>query len=117
MSDREVPMMQGLLDGGAELTVVLHLRWDDVAALGREASRLAVQSGSPVSLDEAVSHRLRTWSTAVASAPADRHKAAPPGQTTTAITAPPAADRTRLGVGHLSETASATASLSSQPIR
>ncbi len=47
-------------DGGAELHVVLHLRWEDVAALGREAARLAAQLQRPVSLDEAASQRLST---------------------------------------------------------
>jgi hypothetical protein len=47
-------------DGGAELPVVLHLRWEDVAALGREAARLAAQLQRPVSLDEAASQRLST---------------------------------------------------------
>ncbi|WP_398920251.1 hypothetical protein [Streptomyces sp. I6] len=62
MTDGDGPTMRGLADGGAELAVVLRLRWDDVAALGREASRLAEQRGAPVTLDEAASHRLRTWS-------------------------------------------------------
>ena len=54
-------------DGDAELPVVLHLRWEDVAALGREAARLAAQLQRPVSLDEAASQKLsirRTTSTA-----------------------------------------------------
>ncbi|MFE7776741.1 hypothetical protein ACFU5O_23195 [Streptomyces sp. NPDC057445] len=62
MTSGDGPIMKGLPDGGAELSVVLRLGWDDVAALGREASRLAEQRGGPVSLDEAASHRLRTWS-------------------------------------------------------
>ncbi|WP_274564629.1 hypothetical protein [Streptomyces spiramyceticus] len=123
MSNRDEPMMQGLPDGGAELSVVLHLRWDDVAALGREASRLAVQSGAPVSLDEAASHRLRTWSTAMANAPADRsNDRSKPATlsattTTTAITGTAAVDRARPSVGHLSETASPGASIPAQPVR
>ncbi|MEU2184919.1 hypothetical protein ABZ579_29545, partial [Streptomyces thermolilacinus] len=62
MTDRQDTTVRGLRDGGAELAVVLTLGWDDVAALGREASRLAEQRGAPVTLDEAASHRLRTWS-------------------------------------------------------
>ncbi|MBT2507801.1 hypothetical protein J7I98_18315 [Streptomyces sp. ISL-98] len=121
MTNRDEPMMQGLPDGGAELSVVLHLRWDDVAALGREASRLAVQSGAPVSLDEAASHRLRTWSAAMANAPADRSndrtKPATLSPATTAITGTAAVDRARPSVGHLSETASPGASIPAQPVR
>lgn len=105
MTDRIQSTMQGLPGGGAELSVVLTLRWDDVAALGREASRLAEQRGGPVTLDEAASHRLRTWSS-VANAPDDR-KSAPPssGPATAAIAGTPAVDRARPHVGHLSETA------------
>ncbi|MGW7368142.1 hypothetical protein ACWGI8_33170 [Streptomyces sp. NPDC054841] len=94
MTDGDGPIMRGLPDGGAELSVVLQLRWDDVAALGREASRLAEQRGAPVSLDEAASHRLRTWS-AVAKSPEDRGQAqvppSAPAPTTAAITGNPAA--------------------------
>ncbi|WP_351223799.1 hypothetical protein [Streptomyces sp. NPDC002133] len=75
--------MKGLPDGGAELSVVLRLRWDDVAALGREASRLAEQRGAPVSLDEAASHRLRTWSS-VAKTPDERGQAQPANPPTAA---------------------------------
>ncbi|MCK8679285.1 hypothetical protein [Streptomyces lichenis] len=71
MTERDERVVRGLPDGGAEVAVVLRLRWDDIAALGREASRLAEQRGAPVSLDDAVSHRLRTWSS-VAAAPEDR---------------------------------------------
>lgn len=51
--------LQALPDGEAELRLVLHLRWEDIAALGQDAGRLAAQMQRPVSLDEAVSHRLR----------------------------------------------------------
>lgn len=106
MNDRVESMMQGLPDGGAELSVVLNLRWDDVAALGREASRLAAQRGAPVTLDEAASHRLRTWSS-VANAPDERKSAAPPSghPATAAIAGTPVVERSRPHVGHLSETA------------
>ncbi|MFD9972286.1 hypothetical protein [Streptomyces sp. NPDC059017] len=76
MTDGDGPIMKGLPDGGAELSVVLRLRWEDVAALGREASRLAEQRGAPVTLDEAASHRLRTWSS-VAKSPEDKGQSAP----------------------------------------
>ncbi|MFF8831027.1 hypothetical protein [Streptomyces sp. NPDC015131] len=116
MNEREEPTMRGLPDGGAEVSVVLRLRWDDIAALGREASRLAEQRGAPVSLDDAVSHRLRTWSS-VANAPDERGKAGPqPAPATAAISGAPAAERGRHQVGHLSETAP-VASISAHPAR
>ncbi|OPF78859.1 hypothetical protein VT50_0217655 [Streptomyces antioxidans] len=59
MNDRFNPPIQALPDGDAEVRLVLHLPWDVVAALGQEAGRLAAQTQQPVSLDEAVSHRLR----------------------------------------------------------
>ncbi|MET9802471.1 hypothetical protein [Streptomyces sp. NPDC006368] len=111
MTDRSEPMMQGLPGGGAELSVVLSLGWDDVAALGREASRLAEQRGGPVTLDEAASHRLRTWSS-VANGPDERHRAAPPPPEATAIAGVPAADRARPQVGRLADAAAQVASLS-----
>lgn len=77
MTDREETKVRGLRDGGAEVAVVLTLGWDDVAALGREASRLAEQRGTPVTLDEAASHRLRTWSS-VAAGPEARGRAVGP---------------------------------------
>ncbi|WP_055553962.1 hypothetical protein [Streptomyces sp. NBRC 110028] len=60
MSERFTPPIQALPDGDAEVRLVLHLPWDVVSALGQEAGRLAAQTHRPVSLDEAVSHRLRT---------------------------------------------------------
>lgn len=96
MSDGDGPIMKGLPDGGAELSVVLRLRWDDVAALGREASRLAEQRGEPVSLDEAASHRLRTWSS-VAKSPEDK-----PQPAQAAIPAAQQVDRTRAQVASIS---------------
>ncbi|MEV6841563.1 hypothetical protein AB0N17_45245, partial [Streptomyces sp. NPDC051133] len=60
MNDRVTPSMRALPDGEAELSLVVRLPWEDVAWLGREAGRLAAQMQRPVTLDEAVSHRLRT---------------------------------------------------------
>ncbi|MFF3767385.1 hypothetical protein ACFYYR_25330 [Streptomyces sp. NPDC001922] len=62
MSDHGNPALQALPDNMAELQVVLLLRWEDISSLGREASRLAAKRNGPVSLAEAASHRLRTWS-------------------------------------------------------
>ncbi|MFE3326478.1 hypothetical protein [Streptomyces sp. NPDC059176] len=97
MTETDGPNIHGLPDGGAELSVVLRLRWDDVAALGREASRLAEQRGAPVSLDEAASHRLRTWS-AVAKTPEDKNPAVTAAPTPTAITGSTPGDRSRVHV-------------------
>ncbi|WEO94606.1 hypothetical protein A6P39_011640 [Streptomyces sp. FXJ1.172] len=60
MSERVSPPMHALPDGEAELSLVVRLPWEDVARLGQEAGRLAAQTGRPVTLDEAVSHRLRS---------------------------------------------------------
>ncbi|MDQ0993644.1 hypothetical protein [Streptomyces sp. V3I7] len=60
MSDRVTPQMQALPDGEAEISLVVRLPWEDVARLGQEAGRLASQMQRPVTLDEAVSHRLRS---------------------------------------------------------
>ncbi|MGY0070600.1 hypothetical protein ACWZEH_28245 [Streptomyces sp. QTS137] len=60
MNDRVTAAMQALPDGEAELTLVVRLSWEDVARLGQEAGRLASQMQRPVTLDEAVGHRLRS---------------------------------------------------------
>ncbi|MFS4096705.1 hypothetical protein [Streptomyces sp. AF1A] len=73
----QVPAMQALPDGEAELALVLRLPWEDVARLGQEAGRLASQMQRPVTLDEAVSHRLRsTRPTASHAKPAGEQPAA-----------------------------------------
>ncbi|MFE9769352.1 hypothetical protein ACFYPC_33350 [Streptomyces sp. NPDC005808] len=60
MNDRVNPPIHALPDGEAEIALVLHLPWEDLAALGQEAGRLAARMQRPVTLDEAVSHRLRS---------------------------------------------------------
>ncbi|MFF0106331.1 hypothetical protein [Streptomyces hirsutus] len=60
MNDRVTTAMQALPDGEAELTLVVRLSWEDVARLGQEAGRLASRMQRPVTLDETVSHRLRS---------------------------------------------------------
>ncbi|WAX77314.1 hypothetical protein [Streptomyces sp. KMM 9044] len=60
MNDRVTAAMQALPDGEAELTLVVRLSWEDVARLGQEAGQLASQMQRPVTLDEAVRHRLRS---------------------------------------------------------
>lgn len=54
------PPMQAMPDGEAEISLVVRLPWEDVARLGQEAGRLAAQMQRPVTLDEAVSNRLRS---------------------------------------------------------
>ncbi|HET6353153.1 hypothetical protein OH805_34460 [Streptomyces sp. NBC_00879] len=77
MNDSVIPPLQALPDGEAELRLVVRLQWEDLAALGQEASRLAAQMQRPVSLDEAASHRLRTRSAGHAR-PAERSQVAAP---------------------------------------
>ncbi|MGY0489323.1 hypothetical protein [Streptomyces sp. WG-D5] len=60
MSESGPSPLHALPDGEAELAVVLRLTWEDVATLGQEASRLAARAQRTVTLDEAVSHRLRS---------------------------------------------------------
>jgi hypothetical protein len=60
MNDRVTPPMIATPDGEAEVAIVLRLPWEDVAALGQEAGRLAASMQRPVTLDEAASHRLRS---------------------------------------------------------
>ncbi|MFD0428217.1 hypothetical protein ACFQ60_08895 [Streptomyces zhihengii] len=76
MNDRVSPPLQALPDGEAELRLVVRLAWEDVAALGREAGRLATRMQRPVSLDEAAGHRLRLRSGAH---PRPRRPAREPG--------------------------------------
>ena len=87
MNDRFSPPIQALPDGEAEVRMVLRLPWEVVATLGQEAGRLAAQVQRPVSLDEAVSHRLRNQALgAHAKPPQDRNQ-----PTGTASHAPPLA--------------------------
>lgn len=72
--------IHALPDGDAEIHVVLTLRWDDIAALGREAGRLATTLRRPVSLDEAASRKLSTRSISPASAPASAALPPPSGE-------------------------------------
>ncbi|GFE27199.1 hypothetical protein RB199_23715 [Streptomyces libani] len=59
MTDPGIPQLQALPDGDAELSLVVRVQWEDVAALGQDAARLAARFKRPVTLDEAASHRLR----------------------------------------------------------
>ncbi|CAM5343024.1 hypothetical protein [Streptomyces aurantiogriseus] len=77
MNDRVTPPLHATPDGEAEIALVIRLPWEDVARLGQEAGRLASQMQRPVTLDEAVSHRLRSRPAAAAHAkPAEQPAAA-----------------------------------------
>ncbi|KOU62750.1 hypothetical protein ADK57_24260 [Streptomyces sp. MMG1533] len=67
--------MHALPDGEAEISLVLRLPWEDVARLGQEAGRLASQMQRPVTLDEAVSNRLRSTRSASHAKPAGEQPA------------------------------------------
>ncbi|MFD5390944.1 hypothetical protein ACFWMG_39685 [Streptomyces sp. NPDC127074] len=80
MNNPGTPPVHALPDGGAELQLTLRLNWDDVAALGREAGRLATQFNRSVGLDEAASHRLSVRSRQSATEPgAAEERGAPLG--------------------------------------
>ncbi|GAA2246840.1 hypothetical protein GCM10010145_12440 [Streptomyces ruber] len=91
MNDRVTPPMHALPDGEAEIALVVRLPWEDVARLGQEAGRLAAQMQRPVTLDEAVGHRLRTARPAAAHAkpPADPSIAGPLPATASVSSLPP----------------------------
>ncbi|MEV4332716.1 hypothetical protein AB0K02_19615 [Streptomyces sp. NPDC049597] len=78
MNDRISPDLQALPDGEAELRLVVRLAWEDVAALGQEAGRLAARMQRPVSLDEAAGQRLRTRSAVHAKPAPDPAPSLPP---------------------------------------
>ncbi|MEU6328642.1 MULTISPECIES: hypothetical protein [unclassified Streptomyces] len=59
MTDPGIPQLQALPEGDAEVSLVIRLQWEDVAALGQDAARLAARWKRPVTLDEAASQRLR----------------------------------------------------------
>ncbi|MFF3330850.1 hypothetical protein ACFYWX_15005 [Streptomyces sp. NPDC002888] len=93
MNDRVTPPMHALPDGEAEISLVVRLPWEDVARLGQEAGRLASQMQRPVTLDEAVSHRLRSARPAAAHARpgtgAEQPAAAPAATSSPSVTSLP----------------------------
>ncbi|GGQ79893.1 hypothetical protein [Streptomyces flaveolus] len=111
-----VPAMHALPDGEAEVALVLRLPWEDVARLGQEAGRLAAQRQRPVTLDEAVSHRLRSTRTAAHAKPAGEQPpaVAPPVTAQASMTAPasvsslpsrPPAEQARQAIDRINGTA------------
>lgn len=117
MNDRTTPPLQALPDGEAELRLVVRLHWEDVAALGQEAGRLAAQMQRPVGLDEAASHRLRsrsgghakpatatTTTTTAAAVPAGGQHL-PPATSVSSLTARSPADSARQAIEKINGTA------------
>ncbi|MCF3144487.1 hypothetical protein [Streptomyces platensis] len=83
MTDPGIPQLQALPDGDAELSLVVRLQWEDVAALGQDAARLAARFKRPVSLDEAAGHRLRIRSPAAHAKAMPQERAQPAVASTT----------------------------------
>ncbi|MEV0634157.1 hypothetical protein AB0I77_04090 [Streptomyces sp. NPDC050619] len=115
MNDRVTPPMQALPDGEAEISLVVRLPWEDVARLGQEAGRLASQMQRPVTLDEAVSSRLRSTRGAAHARPAGEQPAAAPAPAPVTSSASvsslpprPPADQARQAIERINGTASST---------
>ncbi|AWW37053.1 hypothetical protein ADL00_13645 [Streptomyces sp. AS58] len=110
MNDRVTPAMQATPDGEAQLALVVHLPWDDVARLGQEAGRLAAQLQRPVTLDEAVSHRLRSVSPGAHAKPAGTQPAAVQASSSSvssvsSLPARPPAEQARQAIDRINGTA------------
>ncbi|MEU6316645.1 hypothetical protein [Streptomyces sp. NPDC047009] len=102
MNDRVTPPIHALPDGEAELALVIHLPWEDIARLGQEAGRLASQMPRPVTLDEAVSHRLRSTRPAAHAKPAGAQPqpaaAVPAGAPVSSLPPRPPAEQARQAI-------------------
>lgn len=107
MNDRVTPAMHALPDGEAELTLVVRLPWEDVARLGQEAGRLASQMRRPVTLDEAVSHRLRSAKAAAHARPAAQAPAVSQdaGASVASLPSRPPAEQARQAIERINGTA------------
>ncbi|WP_030249058.1 hypothetical protein [Streptomyces sp. NRRL S-455] len=107
MNDRVTPPMHALPDGEAELTLVVRLPWEDVARLGQEAGRLASQMRRPVTLDEAVSHRLRSSRIAAHAKPAGEQPPAVTAASASVSSLPsrPPAEQARQAIDRINGTA------------
>ncbi|WP_200307712.1 hypothetical protein [Streptomyces adelaidensis] len=109
MNDRVTPSMHATPDGEAEISLVVRLPWEDVAALGQEAGRLAARMQRPVTLDEAVSHRLRSARASAAHAKPTTAPAAPPAAVTSSasvssLPARPPAEQARQAIDRITGT-------------
>ena len=106
MNDRVPTAMHALPDGEAELTLVVRLPWEDVARLGQEAGRLASQMRRPVTLDEAVSHRLRSVRGAAHAKPAvPAPDAGAAGAAVASLPSRPPAEQARQAIERINGTA------------
>ncbi|MGW3287774.1 hypothetical protein ACWDR3_24405 [Streptomyces sp. NPDC001002] len=106
MNDRVTPPMQATPDGEAEISLVIRLPWEDVARLGQEAGRLAAQMQRPVTLDEAVSNRLRSTRPAATHAkPSGEQPVAMPAASVSSLPARPPADQARQAIERINGTA------------
>ncbi|MDO0937412.1 hypothetical protein QQY66_38910 [Streptomyces sp. DG2A-72] len=102
MNDRVTPPIQALPDGEAQVSLVLNLPWEDIARLGQEAGRLAAQMQRPVTLDEAVSHRLRSARAAAHARPAGEQPAA--AASVSSLPARPPAEQARQAIDRINGT-------------
>ncbi|MFJ6081447.1 hypothetical protein ACIQI8_08585 [Streptomyces sp. NPDC092369] len=107
MNDRVTPPMQATPDGEAEISLVIRLPWEDVARLGQEAGRLAAQMQRPVTLDEAVSNRLRSTRPAATHAkPSGEQPVAMPAAASVSSLPPrPPVDQARQAIERINGTA------------
>ncbi|MEV2210318.1 hypothetical protein AB0H86_02155 [Streptomyces sp. NPDC050997] len=106
MNDRVTPPMHATPDGEAEISLVLRLPWEDVARLGQEAGRLAAQMQRPVTLDEAVSNRLRSARSAAHAKPAGEQPAPMTSSASVSSLPPrPPADQARQAIERINGTA------------
>ncbi|KOT41270.1 hypothetical protein ADK41_10145 [Streptomyces caelestis] len=106
MNDRVTPAMHALPDGEAELTLVVRLPWEDVARLGQEAGRLASQTQRPVTLDEAVSRRLRSAKAAAHARPAgEQPPPVPSSGSVSSLPSRPPAEQARQAIERINGTA------------
>ncbi|MFF5156637.1 hypothetical protein ACFY3N_10365 [Streptomyces sp. NPDC000348] len=105
MNDRVPTAMHALPDGEAELTLVVRLPWEDVARLGQEAARLAAQTRRPVTLDEAVSHRLRSVRGAAHAKPAVSAPVPDANASVSSLPARPPAEQARQAIERINGTA------------
>ncbi|MBK3579727.1 MULTISPECIES: hypothetical protein [unclassified Streptomyces] len=108
MNDRISPQMTATPDGEAEISLVVRLPWEDVARLGQEAGRLAAQMQRPVTLDEAVSNRLRSNALGAHAKPAAAQPAAmmpPTSASVSSLPARPPAEQARQAIDRINGTA------------
>ncbi|MEZ3179187.1 hypothetical protein KYY02_10950 [Streptomyces pimonensis] len=108
MNDRVPTAMHALPDGEAELTLVVRLPWEDVARLGQKAGRLASRMRRPVTLGEAVSHRLRSVRGAAHAKPTEQAQApdaGAAGASVASLPSRPPAEQARQAIERINGTA------------